>query len=129
MSKTRTSVESELKRATSVFKKISVQLTDELPIDDFLPIFYSDGLLSAQVKSRIETMPLSTPQKKTQYFLAEMIQQGLRIGLIDPFMKMIRIMESRGDPASKSLAKKIRTELSSLRLVSDSRGTIHSVAS
>ena len=99
-----------------IFQKFYAELIKALPISDLLPEFVASNLLSGGQKSEVESR--NTRKERTQYFLDEAIKRGLDVGFIEPFNKMIDIMENSDDLITRSLASKIKDESDKIASVS-----------
>ena len=95
----------QIEKAKKSFQKFYEELTQALPINDFLPKFFAEGLLPGLTKSAIESKP--TRREKVEYFLDEVIKRGIDIGYYKQFETLLHIMKTSDDSVSKHLAEKI----------------------
>ena len=91
------------------FKKFYVQLTEVLPISDLVDGLFANNLLPGDHKAQVKV--LRTQKEKSRYLLDEVIEPGLRVGIIEQFSKMIDIMESCDDHVAIKLAKQMKDYL------------------
>ena len=68
--------------------------------------FYSDGYLSGDHKSRIDSLP--TDEEKTGYFLDRVIKPGLETKFTEQFDEMLRVMKTSDDCAIGNLVGEVQ---------------------
>ena len=93
--------------AKRAFSKFYGKLIELLPMNDLLEDLRANKLLPGIHKAKIKS--LSTQKEKARYLLDEVIKPGLSVGYIEPFNKMVTVMESSDRSMVKRLAKQIRT--------------------
>ena len=94
--------------AIDVFKKFYAGFTKLLPmiISKLVVKFYSDGYLSGDHKSRIDSLP--TDEDKTGYFLDKVIKPGLETNFTEQFDEMLRVMKTSDDCAISNLVQEVQ---------------------
>ena len=94
--------------AIDVFKKFYSDFTKLLPmiINKLVARFYSDGYLSGDHKSRIDSLP--TDEEKTGYFLDRVIKPGLETKFTEQFDEMLRVMKTSDDCAIGNLVEEVQ---------------------
>ena len=98
----------KMANAINVFKKCYLNFTKLLPmiINELVANFYSNGYLSGDHKSRIDSLP--TDEEKTAYFLDKVIKPGLETKYTQQFDEMLRIMKTSDDCAIGNLVQEVQ---------------------
>ena len=94
--------------AIDVFKKFYSDFNKLLPmiINKLVARFYSDGYLSGDHKSRIDSLP--TDEQKTGYFLDKVIKPGLETNFTEQFDEMLTVMKTSDDCAIGNLVEEVQ---------------------
>ena len=96
-----------------IYMEYNDKLVIVLPMDN--PVFISKlstyKLLPSDTKSHLEA--LSTPAKKSSYFLDHMIKPALDIGDSSGFDKLLSVMEHCGHDHVEKLACEIKSKITS----------------
>ena len=96
------------KQYYEAFKKSYPKLRDALPIQDLLPDFFKTGVVSRNLKERLNSIPARS--EKVMYLLDE-IERGLNAEIIDQFESFICVMEKFGNDNKDIVAKKLAEDI------------------
>ena len=91
------------------FKKFYPSLQEILPVDVLTTQFFAKGLLSNAHKEKLDGLSTAKAinREKAKYFLDEVIAPGLKIGYMQQFDEMLKIMTNSDEPPVKFLASEI----------------------
>ena len=117
-----------------VLKKHFADLCTALPIDDLLPRFVSENIITFDTKKAILANPRGTQSAKTEDFLENTIIRSLQIGYADSFYKLLKVMKCSSlssscgllaDRIIDDLPNDIRDEVFAAEVMTDSSSSDH----
>jgi len=94
---------SSCRHEIQVLKKYFADLCTALPIDDLLPRFVSENIITFDAKKAILANPRGTQSAKTEDFLENTIIRSLQIGCAVHFYKLLKVMKSSSVSSSCGL--------------------------
>lgn len=94
-----------------VYRRFYAKLVQSLPLADahFRALLVSKQMFSGDLFDQVDAK--ETNAEKNEHFLANTIDTSLNVGIINPFISLLQVMESFGSTTLKSLAEDINTDL------------------
>ena len=94
-----------------VYKQFYEKLVKSLPLTDahFRAALVSKQMFYGDLLAQVEAK--ETSGEKSEHFLANLIDSSLEVGLTDPFVSLLQVMENFDSPALRCLAKDINASL------------------
>ena len=94
-----------------VYKQFYEKLVKSLPLTDahFRAALVSKQMFFGDLKAQVDAK--GTNVEKSEHFLANSIDSSLEVGLTNPFVSLLQVMEKFDSPALRCLAKDINTSI------------------
>jgi len=96
------------KKYYEAFKKSYTKLKDALPIQDLLPDFFEAGVVSRNLKERLNCIPV---RSEKVICLLDEVERGLSAEIIDQFESFICVMEKFGNDNKDIVVKKLADDI------------------
>lgn len=101
-----TSVDSD--KYHKAFRSSYEKLVKALPIEPLIPTLYSKGIISSEMKQKIDS--ISTSSQKIDHLLTN-IENGLRVEVIEQFEGLLQAMEEYGQKENNVVVKRLAEEI------------------
>ena len=94
-----------------VYRKFYAKLVQSLPLKDahFRAALVSQQLFYGDLLDQVDAK--RTNAEKSEHFLINTIDCSLNVGMTNPFVSLLQVMENFDSPVLQSLAKDINTDL------------------